>query len=149
MKLNRVHTIVKSVINETVVWSCELITRLLNWLISTRSKKNIHFNGLKLSYTVNWGCFEVKEWLKIIYFSSMWTIMQTPLKINKTSFCDIKHGLTITSDIWKIKYRWHERFLAAEELWKNFKKWLFFIMKNPELNNLQMSAASIISHFIK
>ena len=54
-------------------------------------------------WTTLWGCLEVTGWLKIKKFNSSKKFMQIPLKVNKNIFCDINHGLTMTSDFQKIK----------------------------------------------
>ena len=48
-----------------------------------------------------WGCFEVTGWLKIKKSNSS---EKFSLKVNKLFFCDIKHGLTMTSYFLKPKY---------------------------------------------
>ena len=38
------------------------------------------------------------------------------LKVRKIKKCDIEHGLTMTSNVWKLKSSWHARFLPSEAL---------------------------------
>ena len=53
------------------------------------------------------------RWKKSILGETLW-----PLKITKETFCEIKHGLTMTSDFWKLKYSWHSNtyFMASNTL---------------------------------
>ena len=65
-------------------------------------------------WTILWGCLEVTGWLTIYFFISSKKFMQTPLKVNKVYFFDIKHGLYVCmyvlyfSDNWiyQIIYLW-------------------------------------------
>ena len=80
-------------------------------------------------WTILWGCFEVTEWLEIFFFNSSEIFMQKPLKVNKISFLDIKHGLIMTSDFQKIKL-WN--YVFARYTWKNFQFWCHIIWKKNE-----------------
>ena len=70
-----------------------------------RCNKKIHpFRVCLISiWTILWD-FLVTGWFEIIFFDSCEQFMKILLKVNRIYFCDIKHGLTMTSYFWKLNF---------------------------------------------
>ena len=58
-------------------------------------------------WTISGGCLEVTGWLKIIFSIPVKNSCKYLQMSIKYIFCDIKHGLTMTSYFWKLKYSFY------------------------------------------